>query len=335
MKNFKKITIILIVSALALLSLVLLSSCNNKDKTDFQYELKSDGTYKIVGIGTIKDTDIVIPSTHNGKPITSIGVSAFSENNNITSVVIPENIKVEQHAFYYCKSIVQIVIGKNVKLAEDAFLGCDKLIEACINSDDITIDDEAIGNIGYYALNIYSSESGKSNISTTLDGYIFYKDDTHCYLIGYKGNYDNLTLPESYNGEEYEIYRYAFYNNKNIKSIVIPDSVKTMGIMTFACCSNLENVTIGKGLREISQGAFVECSSLETITIPSNIELIGHRAFANCSNLTSATFENAGNWHVDISTFQSDKYENVTLSDPKTAAEYLTNIYVNYIFIKS
>ena len=43
-----------------------------------EYSLNSDGNgYTVTGIGTCTDTEIVIPSKHNSKPVTSIGESAF------------------------------------------------------------------------------------------------------------------------------------------------------------------------------------------------------------------------------------------------------------------
>jgi len=153
-------------------------------------------------------------------------------------------------------------------------------------------------------------------------------------LLGYTGNEKDIILPENYNGEQYKIYKCAFYANENITSVSIPDSITDMDIMAFAYCKNLKNVTIGKGLSEISQAAFLQCTSITSITIPNNIKLIGHRAFANCTNFTSAIFEEANSWCVDKSSLISDNSIEINPQDSTVAAEYLRETYTNYVFIK-
>ena len=62
-----------------------------------KFELNSAGTaYSVAGIGTCTDRDILIPSTHNGLPVTSIQKYAFHSvisRDNMDSVIIPESIK--------------------------------------------------------------------------------------------------------------------------------------------------------------------------------------------------------------------------------------------------
>ncbi len=57
------------------------------------YELSSDGTYYIVtGKKNSAATDIIIPSTHEGKPVTSIEDFAFYNYTGLTSITIPNSI---------------------------------------------------------------------------------------------------------------------------------------------------------------------------------------------------------------------------------------------------
>ncbi len=56
-----------------------------------EFTLLDDGTYKVSGIGSCTDTEIVIPSVYNDKPVTVIGEHAFS-GYNLTSVIIPDTV---------------------------------------------------------------------------------------------------------------------------------------------------------------------------------------------------------------------------------------------------
>jgi hypothetical protein len=54
-------------------------------------------TYQVKGIGNCTDTDIVIPSTYNGLPVTSIGEDAFTGRSSLTSVTIPDSVTIIGH----------------------------------------------------------------------------------------------------------------------------------------------------------------------------------------------------------------------------------------------
>ena len=76
----------------------------------FEYTLSTDGTYySVTGIGTWEGSDLVIPSEYEGLPVKEIGKQAFKNNNEITSITIPESIEtLGGGAFYHCNSIKKI-----------------------------------------------------------------------------------------------------------------------------------------------------------------------------------------------------------------------------------
>lgn len=96
-----------------------------------------NGTCYVSGIGTCKDTDIVIPPTSpEGDTVTAIGkvgYSAFKNCTNITSVDIPNGVtRISNNVFYGCSSLASITIPNTVtSIGKNAF-------EYCVNLTTIT-----------------------------------------------------------------------------------------------------------------------------------------------------------------------------------------------------
>lgn len=84
---------------------------------------------------------------------------------------------------------------------------------------------------------------------------------------------------------------YVYYASK-ITSIVIPDSVKSIGYQAFDSCNSLTNIMIGKGVTEIGGFAFSNCLSLTSIIIPDSVTNIDICAFNWCLGLESVTLSN-------------------------------------------
>lgn len=85
----------------------------------------------------------------------------------------------------------------------------------------------------------------------------------------------------------------AFYDCSNLISVIIPNSVTTVGYSAFYGCSSLTSITIPNSVTNIGNRAFNECSGLNSITIPNSVTSIGSYAFYFCTDLTSITIPNS------------------------------------------
>ena len=73
-------------------------------------------------------------------------------------------------------------------------------------------------------------------------------------------------IPEKIEGRLVtSINKEAFLKNIYITSVVIPDTVTTIGINAFWMCSNLKTITIGSGVTTIERSAFRQCAALQTV----------------------------------------------------------------------
>ena len=74
-------------------------------------------------------------------------------------------------------------------------------------------------------------------------------------------------------------------------SVIIPDSVTSIGSSAFEGCTGLTFVTIGNGVTSIGSMAFEGCTGLTSVTIGNGVTSIGSMVFAYCYELLSVTFE--------------------------------------------
>ena len=243
-----------------------------KESQGLEYELNADQTgYTVVGIGTCNDTDLIIPTTYQGKPVTSIGERAFYNSDSLTSVVIPDSVTIiGDLAFDDCDSLTSVEIPDSVtSIGEEAFRDCDSLTSVEIPDSVTSIGASAFNNTAYY--NDESNwEDGvlyigkyliKANMS--IDGKYMVKDGTLC------------------------IANSAFYNCDSLTSIVIGDSVTSIGNSAFWYCYSLTSVVIGDGVTSIGDWAFDDCDSLTSVVIGDGVTSIGSYAFYYCYRLTS------------------------------------------------
>lgn len=79
----------------------------------------------------------------------------------------------------------------------------------------------------------------------------------------------------------------AFIGCKSLRSIVIPDSVTSIGDRAFEGCTSLTNIAIPDSVTSIGDRAFYGCESLRSIAIPDSVTSIGESAFKGCNSLTN------------------------------------------------
>ena len=86
---------------------------------------------------------------------------------------------------------------------------------------------------------------------------------------------------------------HLFLNGEEVKDLVIPNTVTSIGNMAFSYCEGLTSVTIPNSVITIGEAAFYACTGLTSVTIPNSVTSIGNTAFHYCTSLTSVTIGNS------------------------------------------
>ncbi len=196
----------------------------------------------------------------------SIGNRAFSGCEGIVSFVIPDNvINIDTYAFSRCLSLISVTIGSSVTtISDNAFYSCNRIVEV-INKSALAIT-KGLSDYGRVAFRAIDVHNGASKIINVND-YLFMSFDGVNYLVSYVGNAEEITLPASYNGEYYEINKYAFESNVNITKLVVSDGVTKIGEAAFQNCSSITDVEISSSVKSIAGWAFYGCEKIEKTEI--------------------------------------------------------------------
>lgn len=184
-------------------------------------------------------------NAHFPKGITEIPDKAFDGNEELKYAVLPDSVEsIGKRAFAGCLNLEKLILNDTLKnIDQNAFSGCKSLKKI-----DLPDSIQDIGSTAFY--DTYFTESVISN-----SGKIFY----YCPIVKGRKTYtvpdtikvikgmafrddrelEEIILPE---GLE-KIEKRAFYG-LNIKSIIIPASVKELSEDSFLFCKNIENATI-------------------------------------------------------------------------------------------
>ena len=230
--------------------------------------------------------------------VTYLGTSPWQYSNEYSgNVTIPSTVTyngtsysvttIGSNAFYYCSGLTSINIPNSVtSIGSDAFYGCSRLTSITIPNSVASIGNDAFyGCSGLSSVNI-------NNLVAWLNISFGYSANPlnyahHLYLNGEEVK--ELVIPNSV----VTIGEYAFSGCSGLTSVSIPNSVISIGSYAFSSCSGLTSVNIGNSVSAIGNDAFSGCSGLTSVNIPNSVTSIGSCAFYGCTGLTSMNIPNS------------------------------------------
>lgn len=242
------------------------------DKNMFAYSENDDGTVTITG-GNIVTPKLEIPAELEGKKVSAIGMNAFTGNNVITDLVIPEGVTtLYWYCFNTCENLETVTLPDSLEFIDSwAFERCSKLKTINVPANVTRI------NGGAFAQNssmtsITCDPANKNYVS--VNGVLFTKDmkELVAYPGGIQGGY---TVPATVN----HIGDAAFYGALGLDSVTILGNLDFIGFEAFAECSKLTDVAIRDGVNYVGYWAFRGCNGIKTLTVPQSVTNIGNQAF--------------------------------------------------------
>lgn len=268
---------------------------------DFQYEENEDGVVLTHYSGCA--SEVSIPSTLGGKPVTEIRTGAFNYNTDITSVTIPDSVtEISLGAFSNC-----------TELRDISFLGD---INICSNSFENTAwyNNQPDGVV--YLNNIVYTYKGKMPENTSIK----LKDGTKGFsyrAFASQTNLKSIELPNTVNS----ISRSAFEECTGLESITIPDSLAYIDYRAFSGCSSLKSINLSDNIKNIYGGAFSGCSSLESVSIPKEMTTIDSNVFSDCKSIEKIVIPDS------VTTINIDAFFGCTNLKEVVISDSVTEIY--------
>ena len=246
--------VIIMVSALLPVS----SFAENDILSYLTYKIKNNEVY-ISDCDRSISGDVVIPAEIDGLPVTELG-SAFMYCDGITSIVIPDSVKViDECTFTDCTQLKTVKLSSGLTKVEQF------LFTNCTSLESIEIPDN-VTNIGLAAFN------GCSNLKTIKVGKGVSDFDTTAYLScpsleRFIVDAENLYYSSDDNGALFDKDKTTlfFYPSANTSATyTVPESVVTIFDNAFTSCNYLKNIEISESVERVY--GRISGSSLEKIT---------------------------------------------------------------------
>ncbi len=258
----------------------------------FTFVLNENRTeYEIVASAKMAG-DVVIDETYRGKPITSIGVAAFRDNKNVTSVTFGKNIRtVDTSAFQNCINLKTVTFTESViEIGTSAFQGCYELTSITIPKNVKEISSSLFLNC---------NKLDKINLHdgiTSIGSYAF----SNCYAL------TEFTLPEGVTA----LGAYAFNGDIGLKTFTMNAATLTIGSYAFKNCTFLEKFNFSEqgALKSIGASAFEGCTALTSMHIPEGVVSIGASVFYGAKALDDVVIP-ASVTSVGTGAFKGSKFD--------------------------
>lgn len=243
-----------------------------------------------VGIKVFAKTDI---ETTDIPESFTLGSEMFTECQKLHSInLLGSHITIPERCFGNCTNLTEIDITKTALIKDEAFRGCQNLSVSTIPADTLVavsafeesgVTDVTIEDISKISNRVFADCKSLEKLTINVaDGptsvpSALVKGCKNLQTVVFTGRTQNLTVIEAA----------AFKETKNLNTISLPDTIKTISKEAFYD-SGIENIHLPKDLKQIGTRAFTK-SELKNIVVPNKTKNLGEYAFLDCEELTEIT----------------------------------------------
>jgi len=208
-----------------------------------------------------------------------IGKNSFESTQTLEKVHLPDSVEIiESSAFFECLHLKTIELNEGLVCIEpNAFSICMEITEIRFP--------KSLKNLSPVFMREYNRQikfvfHPNNQYFSSDENYVYSKDNSKIIMAIETDKNKDTTISQYV----LEIGDYAFYKNHSIQKVIIPDTVKILGVSSFENCLFLKEIELSKCLTSIGSCCFKN-SGIENIEIPSSVKRIGKHAFSGCSSL--------------------------------------------------
>ena len=244
-------------------------SVTSLSHVDFPQSLKEIGDSAFENCRELKTTNI------DKSNVQTIRASAFKGCVLLDNIVLPESlISIGMNAFYGCDVLKHVYIPASVlEVGNQAFKKCPNLVSLEVSPDNKIYehreDNSSLVTIADKNLLFTSKETIDPDIKKLGDG------------VFAESFIKSIIIPDSVTS----IGAFAFHNSILLKHVVLPNKTTPLGIGAFKGCLSLEEISIPETINKIPAQLFQDCPRLRKVNLPKEIVSIGDHAFCNDEKL--------------------------------------------------
>ena len=247
-------------------------NCTALEEVLLPASLTNIGNYAFDGC-----TKLVNVNFAEGSTLTTMGTYVF-RGTGLTSFTVPAGIeKLGNYTFANCYFLETVTLSEKLSsLGTSVFQNCSALSEIIVPEENKVYEvgeDGSLYSAGVLVIYVDNPDSGSTY---TIPSYVT------------------------------EIGAYAF-DGRNFETLIIPNTVRTIGNYAFRNCLNLKKVIFEEGTENLTVGTntFYGCTALESVQFPTQLVSLGSSTFYGCTALTEVVFpDDCGITEIPSSAFR-------------------------------